>query len=415
MTHPQFLSTSFKLLLCAVFAAGSASARASATPTLPSFQAGILAVSSGLCVTVPGAAATPGLLLPQSPCASFAQQYFSFLPQSDGTYVFHSPVALSLCLDLNDSGLLVQNYCVPTASQRWLATENADGTYAVTNQQSQACLTSAAPVNGVAGGFSTAPCAGSNPQRFTLLLPQFYTPPSTPPTRTPPVVPLTPTVGQWQAGYFHGLPYRILFPDGYDPTHYVYPLVLFLHGDGDAGTDNTSQLRDVLNVLAGDYDLRSKVPMIMLAPQCPTTDIWGNPFSSTATPTETLTVGLTESLVSALPIDSTRVSVTGLSMGGIGAWDMINRYPTLFGVAAPIAGAGNPMDAPNLVNVPILAVHGGADLNIPPTFDEVMYADIHALGGKMQYIEIKGAAHDVWDVTYSQTAFWQWLVSQQHD
>ena len=383
---------------------------ATAAPSLPSFQAGVVSASSGMCVTVPGAAGTPGLVLPQSQCASYPEQYFSFTLQTDGTFIFHSPVSMSLCLDLNDSGQLVQNYCLPTASQKWAASFNPDGTFSAVNQQNRQCL-----VPSSAGAFTSETCTGAVPEHFLVLFLQGYTPPTAPANPTPPAVPVTPTVGQWQAGYFNGLPYRVLFPAGYDPSHYVYPLVLFLHGDGDEGTDNVSQLRDVLNVLAADYDMRSKVPLIMLAPQCPTTDIWGNPWSSTATPTETLTVELTQLLVSALPVDPTRVTVTGLSIGGIGAWDMINRYPSLFGVAAPIAGAGNVLDAPNLVNVPILAVHGGADLNIPPTFDEAMYAAIQSLGGKMQYIELPGAAHDVWDATYTQTAFWQWVVSQKHD
>jgi predicted peptidase len=151
-----------------------------------------------------------------------------------------------------------------------------------------------------------------------------------------------------------------------------------------------------------------------VAPQCPTTDNWGNPLNILPTPTETLTVQLMQMLVASLPVDPTHVSVTGLSMGGIGTWDMINRYPALFAAAAPVAGAGYYTEIPDLIHVPIIAVHGTADTVISPLFDALMYQVIHMYGGAMIYFLITDAGHDVWDDIYPLTSFWQWMYTQKH-
>ncbi len=387
-----------------------------AYPSSPqTLQANLVSLSTGSCLDVPGAVNSPGLALPQAPCITPAEQLFAFVGQADGTYIVHAPGSFNLCLDINDSGSLVQNYCLPTAAQKWLPAVNALGASSLINRQNNQCLVTTTAASGVPAGFSTAACAAVATQQFSYGNTQPYTLPAAPGARTAPVVPFaSPTVGLWQAGYYNGLPYRIMFPVGYDPTHFIYPIALFLHGDGESGADNMLQLKNDMWALPTDMDFRAKVPLILVAPQCPTTDYWGNPLSPVATPTETLTIALMQMLVAALPVDSTHVSVTGLSMGGIGSWDMINRYPVLFAAAAPIAGAGYIADVPNLVNVPLLAVHGGADPTISPIFDEEMYAAIHRLGGPMIYIEVPGWGHDVWDGTYPLTTFWQWMYQQKH-
>ena len=402
------------LLLFASFGIVACVPAAYATPA--TIRAGLLSPQSGMCVSVPGAAQATGLVLAQSACTSIAREYFALLGQSDGSYVLQAPESSSLCVDLNDSGQLVQNYCLPTASQRWAGSWNPDGTVAIVNQQTGQCLAARPAAGGVAAGFSGVTCKQATAaQEFVILIPTYYTPPVIVP---PPVLPPTPSVnataGQWQAGMYKGLPYRIMFPTGYDPAHHSYPLALFLHGNGQLGSDNLQQLTAGIETLATDMDFRAKVPMILVAPQCPLSDTWGRADRTTPTVTEALAVELVQMLTSSLAVDPKRVSVTGLSLGGLGTWDMINRYPAIFAAAAPVAGAGDVADATNLVMVPIVAVHGSDDTLVPPTYDEAMYAAIHALGGLMLYYEIAGAGHDVWDQTYPSTVFWQWLYAQQH-
>ncbi len=403
------------LPLIVVSAFVSSAFAVSPVPNSPSFQAEVLSLGSGLCLGPPGVAATSGLALPQSPCAAPGQQTFSFVVQPDGTFAVHSPASMNLCVDLSDSGAVVQNYCLPTASQKWANTLNQDGSYTLLNQQNNQCLVVGPAAALGASSLSTALCNGTTAQEFGYALAQPFAPPTAKPVlRAPPSVIANPTVGQWQAGMFNGLPYRILFPSGYDPSQYAYPISLFLHGAGESGTDNRTQLRNDIWALASDMDFRAKVPMILVAPQCPSSDNWGDPYSATPSVTEALAVKLMQELVASLPVDATRVSVTGLSMGGFGAWDMIVRYPALFAAAAPLAAAGNLSAAGSLVKVPLLAVHGGADLVVLPIFDELMYNLIHQQNGAMVYFELSGVGHDVWDYVYPLTLFWQLISTQKH-
>jgi len=416
MTRSRLAVLILWILALTLTASSPAEAFAGTAPTPPTIHANLTSVSTGNCLTVPGAAASTGLVLPQSACGPATQQSFSFIGQANGNYIIHPPESLNLCLDINDSGVIVQNYCLPTASQQWLSTLNTDGSSSLINQQNGQCLVVTPAGTGAFGGFSTAVCVAATPtQEFNYSLAQPYTPPAPTGTRSAPPVPIAnPTVGEWQAGMFNGLPYRIMFPANYNPSLYVYPIAIFLHGAGESGTDNLIQLRNDMYLLPADMDFRAKVPLILVAPQCPTTDNWGNPLNILPTPTETLTVQLMQMLVASLSVDPTHVSVTGLSMGGIGTWDMINRYSSFFAAAAPVAGAGYYTEIPNLLHVPIMAVHGTADTVISPLFDAYMYQVIHMYGGAMIYFPIAGAGHDVWDDAYPLTSFWQWMYTQKH-
>lgn len=203
------------------------------------------------------------------------------------------------------------------------------------------------------------------------------------------------------------LPYRVYVPPNYDPTK-TYPVVLFLHGVGESGTNNTSQLTgqtSPLNLIDSQY------PAFYIAPQCPTSDQWVNvPFSQgsysiASTPisqSEQATVELLKSLESQYSFDQSRLYVTGLSMGGYGAWDLIERNPGLFAAAAPIAGAGDPSLASSIAGTPIWAFNGDADAVVPPSGSASMIAALRAAGGSPLYTEYKGVDHNgSWALAYS--------------
>ena len=142
------------------------------------------------------------------------------------------------------------------------------------------------------------------------------------------------------------LPYRLLTPEKIEPGK-CYPLVLLLHGLGERGTDNVKQLLWG----AGEFakaENRRKYPCFVVVPQCPLTGLWirgelkdlGSPnFALSKKPSEpmALVLELIDKLVAKdLPVDKSRVYVTGLSMGGFGTWDLIERRPTFFAAAIPI-------------------------------------------------------------------------------
>ncbi|HEV7234704.1 MAG TPA: prolyl oligopeptidase family serine peptidase [Ktedonobacteraceae bacterium] len=118
-------------------------------------------------------------------------------------------------------------------------------------------------------------------------------------------------------------------------------------------------------------------------------------------------------------IDSNRLYITGLSLGGYGVWDAIERWPSYFAAAIPIAGAGDPSKAAVLKDLPIWAFHGSADTTVPASGSRDMIATIKAAGGHPLYTEYPGAGHEIWDFVYATTGTAQhtpgvlsWLFSQ---
>ncbi len=123
------------------------------------------------------------------------------------------------------------------------------------------------------------------------------------------------------------LPYRLLYPLHYN-NHKRYPLVLFLHGAGQRGTDNEVQLTGVPKALT-DTAGREKYPCFILVPQCPKNDVWveipisPKTYKPPELPTRSAQAALAalDSLIRQLPVDRKRVYITGYSMGGEGAFD----------------------------------------------------------------------------------------------
>jgi len=150
------------------------------------------------------------------------------------------------------------------------------------------------------------------------------------------------------------LPYRLFVPAGSNESGKRYPLVLFLHGAGERGSDNASQLRHGVRDFVSP-ESQAKRPAFVLAPQC-AKGLWWSSKSSLD-----LVFDLLASVRKSYPIDSERIYITGLSMGGFGTWAAITRRPGLFAAAIPICGAGDPKSASKLVNIPIWAFHGDAD------------------------------------------------------
>ena len=154
-------------------------------------------------------------------------------------------------------------------------------------------------------------------------------------------------------GKGHTLAYRLFIPAGYDASK-QYPLILYLHGAGGRGSDNVKQMTDLPRFLAfAESALQAKWPCFILAPQCPGDQQWAampwseptgaGKFNSITWPMEA-TMALLDSLPGEYPgIDTARLYVMGISMGGYGTWDAICRFPKKFKAAVPICGGGDPV------------------------------------------------------------------------
>ena len=178
------------------------------------------------------------------------------------------------------------------------------------------------------------------------------------------------------------LPYRLFLPPGHDEPGVEFPLVLFLHGAGEIGTDNLAQVSahidGLINVTRGESH-----PAFLLAPQVqPGQGSWSALWSPTElAPAMELTLELIDQIEGLYPIDTSRRFVTGLSMGGFGTWDVVAKRPEMFAAAAPMSGGGDPNQAVNLRDIPIWNFHGSGDRTVEPDRSREMIAAIEQAGG----------------------------------
>lgn len=223
----------------------------------------------------------------------------------------------------------------------------------------------------------------------------------------------------YQNGAQKKLNYRLLKPLVYDQSR-KYPLVVFLHGGGERGDDNVAQLMHGVGEFATD-DNRRNFPCFVVAPQCPKGTSWVNrrhigddPNADPTEPTQLL-IELLDQLQEEFSIDSNRLYVTGLSLGGHGTWGLIQRFPNVFAAAAPLCGEANEEQAGRLTKIPIWVFHGAADTGNDPEMSRRMVAALRRAGGKPLYTEYPGVEHNCWTITYRNPLFMTWLFAQSLD
>ena len=241
---------------------------------------------------------------------------------------------------------------------------------------------------------------------------------------------ITPDFSFYQkATYVNGtdtIPYRILYPENYDSTQ-TYPLVLFLHGAGERGNDNEKQLIHGARLFL-DHENRRDFPCIVLVPQCPADSYWSSAkvdrssypvmlefdYQNTVmTKGLSMALELTKNFVKSGKVDTKRVYITGLSMGGMGTFEAVYREPGLFAAAAPICGGGDVKAyAQTISAIPFRIFHGTVDGVVKVEQSREMYERLKALGANVQYTEYPAVNHNSWDYAFAEPDFLKWLFSQ---
>lgn len=210
-----------------------------------------------------------------------------------------------------------------------------------------------------------------------------------------------------------GLPYRVLLPLDYRPAQQRYPLVVFLHGSGEAGDDNAAQLKNGVERLA-EPEQQRRWPCVVVAPQAPRGDTFGGCWYGGPSPTQARVAQLVRELAGRRSIDPGRVYGVGFSMGAIGLWDMLVRFPGLFTAAVPIAGDLDvARDARALAPLPIWAFHGEHDAAVSPAADRAFAAWCQANGGRARYTELPGRAHGIGSTVLGLPELLTWLFAQR--
>ncbi len=231
--------------------------------------------------------------------------------------------------------------------------------------------------------------------------------------------------GQWrkaiESSADGALPYQFFVPS--ESGAQALPLVIFLHGSGEAGTDNQAQMYARRNVgptfFASDV-VQSQYKAYVLAPQTPKPVRWASDnlheydFDTTPiTVSMQLLLELTDKLIATHNIDPARVYVGGLSRGGQGTWNALLQRPELFAAAFPMAGGGSPAHADRIDHLAIWAFHGTADRITPPRYTRRMFSAVAALAGetdRLRLTEYEGGIHrSAWLQGHREADFASWI------
>jgi predicted peptidase len=208
----------------------------------------------------------------------------------------------------------------------------------------------------------------------------------------------------YHAGKFRHMPYRILLPQHYDSSK-TYPLLIFLHGIGERGTDNRKQLTWGSSLFQKD-SIRSRYPAFIVFPQCPDSRYWFDKKQ-----TETLKA-LADMLVKHYTVDKTRVFIGGLSMGAYGTYAMVAQYPELFSAAISISGDGDPHKA-TVMTKPRWRIFAGNKDQVVPSSKSIRMADaLKKAGAKVDFMLYEDADHQgSWTNAFAESNFCSWLFA----
>lgn len=218
------------------------------------------------------------------------------------------------------------------------------------------------------------------------------------------------------------LPYRLFLPASF-PAAGPYPLIVFLHGVGERGTDNEAQLKNGIYSFF-EHSPKELESSIVIAPQCPIEHKWVNVTTwdskdfSWNDSTESVPLSCVADLIGTWKktgfADADRVYCCGLSMGGFGTWDLLSRHPEVFAAGIPVCGGADPVTAPILKEIPIQTFHGLKDPTVPYTGTEKMVNAIRACGGdKIRYTTYPEGLHGIWNDAFATEGLGKWLLSQK--
>ena len=221
--------------------------------------------------------------------------------------------------------------------------------------------------------------------------------------------------------------YQVFVPEHWSPKR-KWPIILFLHGAGERGSDGLLQTE--VGMPSAIRKERSRFPVILVIPQCPISRWWAEPALQEVA-LATLAAASKE-----FKGDAKKTYLTGLSMGGYGTWALAASHPGIFAALVPVCGG---IVAPEIVlrerpdlakrsypdgpksyrdvakklgKTPIWIFHGDADPIVPVEGSRKMDQALRAVGGNVRYTEYPGIDHDSWDKAYAEPELMSWILSK---
>jgi predicted peptidase len=199
--------------------------------------------------------------------------------------------------------------------------------------------------------------------------------------------------------------YLLYLPKDYGTKDERWPMILFLHGAGERGSNlEAVKKHGPPKLVAQDKDL----PFVIVSPQCPAEDWWTNVEQLDALN------ALVDEMVANYRVDPGRIYLTGLSMGGYGTWALAFTYPNRFAAIAPICGGGQPFMARRIRHLPVWVFHGGKDPVVPIKQSEDMVAALKKAGDtEVKFTVYPEAGHDSWTETYDNPQLYKWFLEHR--
>jgi len=193
--------------------------------------------------------------------------------------------------------------------------------------------------------------------------------------------------------------YLLFLPEDYEKKQQRWPMILFLHGVGERGSDlNLVKKHGPPKIIENRKDF----PFIVVSPQCPQGQWWTEKVE--------VLINLLDDIINRYNVDTERVYLTGLSMGGYGTWTLAAAHPERFAAIAPICGGGERYMADKFRKVSVWAFHGAKDNVVPVAKSEEIVNAINACGGNAKLTVYPNAAHDSWTVTYDNPELYDWFL-----
>ncbi|NOU92778.1 phospholipase [Paenibacillus sp. LMG 31456] len=195
------------------------------------------------------------------------------------------------------------------------------------------------------------------------------------------------------------LDYLLHLPAGYGESDHKWPLILFLHGRGERGSDLNLLKKYGIPKLVEEQD---DFPFITVSPQCPDTTLWSQENE--------LLHALLDDIIANYAVDENRIYVTGISMGGFGTWNVAAANPGRFAAIAPISSTG-PTDKLHLLkDVPVWVSHGGKDTTVPVEQAEALIEAHRAVGGNPKLTIYPEGGHADLVCAFTEMELYEWFL-----
>jgi predicted peptidase len=222
------------------------------------------------------------------------------------------------------------------------------------------------------------------------------------------------------------LNYRMLLPQNFDPSK-SYPLLIFLHGVGERGADNEAQLKNGGAVFLKD-NFRKNFPCIVIFPQCPKDSFWSNTlirkdsagknewiFLKGGNPSGAMhaLLGMINTFIKKPYVNKNQVYAGGLSMGGMGTYELLRRKPKIFAAAFVICGGDNVDNVNKYRQIPLWIFHGVKDETVKLQYAQAIAAELKLTGREVKFTQYAWLAHNSWDAALAEPALFPWLFAHK--